>query len=233
MERTLDELLRHPALWRAGDAARDARGHARTEPIPTGFPELDACLPGGGWPAGALVELLHPQPGIGELSLLLPALARLSRSGRWLAWIAPPYRACVPALQAGGVDPRRVLVVRCRDHGEALWAAEQALRSGACAAVLLWPRGGARHSPAAAPRERATGARELRRLQLAAAAGGSLGLVFRPAQLARESSPAALRLLLAAAGDALQVEVVKCRGGRPARLRLRLAAPGRGRGGVP
>jgi len=34
--------------------------------VSTGAATLDALLPGGGWPLGCLVELLHDNPGIGE-----------------------------------------------------------------------------------------------------------------------------------------------------------------------
>lgn len=209
MHGALDDLLRHPALWRGRDAAHGA-GHGARATVATGFAALDACLPGGGWPMGAIAEILHDAQGIGELSLLLPALAALARDGRWLAWIAPPWRIAAPALEACGIDPARLLVVRdCSPH-EALWAGEQALRSGACGAVLLWPQAmrGARAG------RRGDGFRQVRRLQLAAETGHSLGVLFGDAHAASGASPAALRLRLAAHDGELQVEVLKSRGGR-------------------
>lgn len=208
MDGALDDLLRHPALWRGRDAAHGTGGPAA---VATGFASLDACLPGAGWPLGAITEILHHGHGIGELSLLLPALATLVRDGRWLAWIAPPWRIAAPALEARGIDPARLLVVRGCSADEALWAAEQALRSGTCGAVLLWPQAlraarGARH--------RGDGFRQLRRLQLAAETGHSLGVLFGDPHAASTASPAALRLRLTARGGALQVEVLKSRGGR-------------------
>ena len=228
MDGVLDDLLRRRALWRARDVVGDAdHGPAA---VPSGFPALDACLPGGGWPTGALTEVLHPASGIGELSLLLPALAGLSRGERWLAWIAPPFDIVVPALEARGVDAARVMVVREPADGRALWAAEQALRSGACAAVLCWM--GVDGNPAGPRRRdrptsgvRAPGAprltfRHLRRLQLAARAGTALGVVFRDAVAAAQPSPAALRVGVRARGDGLEVAVLKGRGTRPARVRV-------------
>jgi hypothetical protein len=79
--------------------------------LTSGFAALDAELPGGGWPLGALCELLPRHVGIGELRLLGPALASLSAAGRSLAWIAPPHRPYAPALAAAGIDLARVLVV--------------------------------------------------------------------------------------------------------------------------
>src|SRR6187397_380765 len=136
-----DELLRHPHLWRA----REAQASANRRGLPSGHAALDRCLPGGGWPQHGLIEILTDRYGIGELSLLVPALAALcrpiasnaaphdeSRDG-WLAWISPPYQPYAPALAACGIDVSRVLVVRAEPS---LWAMEQALRSGACSAVL-------------------------------------------------------------------------------------------------
>ena len=70
---SIDELLRHPGVWRA----RDQGGSSQPPGLPTGFSALDGCLPGGGWPRQGLIELLADSPGIGELSLLMPALAAL------------------------------------------------------------------------------------------------------------------------------------------------------------
>ena len=60
----------HPGLWRASQI-----GGAPGRTTASGFDVLDAQLPGGGWPHGVLTELLLPQPGVGELRLLAPALA--------------------------------------------------------------------------------------------------------------------------------------------------------------
>jgi len=81
---SLDALLQSNRLWRAGEQS------AQVPALPTGYRALDVLLPGGGWPDSGLVELLPAHAGIGELGLLMPALARLSRGSRWIAWIAPP-----------------------------------------------------------------------------------------------------------------------------------------------
>ena len=83
---------------------------------------------------------------------------------------------------------------------------EQALRSDGSALVLGWVAG-------------AEGA-QLRRLQLAAEAGGSIGILFRPQASREQPSVAALRLQLSA-GRYGEIEVLKSRGGRPQRLPLR------------
>lgn len=194
LKRTVDTLLEHPQLWR-GERRRwsGARG------IPSGHAELDARLPGGGWPSGALTEILLPRPGIGELQLLLPALLRLNRERRWIALIDPPYIPYAPAWQACGMDLSRLLWVRPRSQNDRLWALEQAMRAGTCGAVLGWPEPGA-------------GFRELRRLQLAAEAGDCMGILFNPPQKADHATPAALRVRLEP--DAQGVKVYLLKGGR-------------------
>jgi len=190
----LDRLLARPDVWQ-GRAGSPAVGET------TGFAELDAVLAGGGWPRGALTELLPERFGIGELRLLMPMFARLSRGPRWVTWIDPPYVPHAAGLHAWGVDLSHTLVVHPRDPKERLWALEQALRSGTCAAVLAWPG-------------RLDGA-DLRRLQLAAEAGDCVGLLLRGRQARRSASPAALRLSLASHGGGLEIGILKQRGGLP------------------
>ncbi len=189
---SLEDLLQRADLWRGGAAPAVAG-------LPTGFAALDALLPGAGWPIGALAEILTDRSGIGELQLLVPALVRLTREDRWVAFIAPPYIPYAPALTRAGVNLAHVLVVHPRESRDALWAAEQALRAGTCGAVLAWPA--------------QADMRRLRRLQLAAESGNALGVLFRPGSVAGESSPAALRLRLESAPRGLAVHILKRRGG--------------------
>ena len=202
----LSDILRNGRVWRAGAVSR-----TELPGIPSGFPALDAELPGKGWPTGTLTELLPEHAGIGEVRALGPALARLSSEGRWLAWIAPPYLPYAPALEAAGIDLARVMVVHTRSPQDALWAIEQALQSGACGAVLGWP-------------EKATFA-QLRRLQIAAEGSPALAFLFRSPLAARESSPAALRLHLQSLKGELAVKILKRRGGPLARPLLLTPAP--------
>jgi hypothetical protein len=118
MNSTLARLLSHPAIWRGDDCAPEPAS------VATGFAALDAALPGGGWPRGALTELLLEREGIGELRLTLPALAQLQAEGRSIVWVAPPYRPYAPALVAAGLDPARLIVVRGCTKSDALWAYE-------------------------------------------------------------------------------------------------------------
>jgi cell division inhibitor SulA/protein ImuA len=187
------ELLSHPALWLGSELA------CVTAPsLPTGFPGLDAELPGGGWPTGKLTEILSAHEGIGELRLLGFALAGLSAAGKRLAWIAPLHRPYAPALAAAGIDPAQMIIVRTKSERETLWAVEQALASRACGAVLAWPA--------------AIKYAELRRLQLASETSRALAVLFRPQKTAGESSPAALRIALGTAAGGLVVHILKRRG---------------------
>jgi hypothetical protein len=191
---SLSALLQRADIRRAADLAQVA-----LPSVGTGFDSLDAELPGGGWPAGALSEILPAHPGIGELRLLGPALAQLSRRGRRLAWIAPPYLPYAPALSAAGIDLATLIIVKTRTPTDALWAAEQALSSAACGAVLLWPQ----HWHY----------KQMRRLQIAAEGRDTLAFVFGFPGAATASSPAALRIALSAATGGIRLDILKRRGG--------------------
>lgn len=205
MNDALEKLLRdNPRLWRGQLSVPEWQG------LGTGYPELDRHLPGGGWPPGALTEILLAEYGTGELELLMPALAALSQAseegtaGGWVAWIAPPFHPYPPALAQWGIDVSRVLIVHPGKTTEALWAAEQALLSGNCAAVLLWPS--------------SLDDASARRLQLAAEQGQSWAIAFRPLAAAAQSSPAALRLQLLPGARGTDISILKSRGGRPVTL---------------
>ncbi len=196
-------------LWRARQLDLP-----RPESQPTGYQALDQTLAAGGWPRQGLVELLLPRPGIGELRLLAPALAKLSQQSRWLLWVNPPQLPYAPALAAMGIDISKILMVHTKQHQDALWTLEQALKSGTCAAALGWLD------------ERQLDNSRLRRLQLAARQGDALVWLCRPDNAANQASMAALRLRLgkaATATDSLQLTVLKQPGGwAGAQLQLEL-----------
>ena len=200
MSTALEQLRRHPAIWRRKAPPASA--------LPTGFPALDAVLPDAGWSMGALTEILTSRDGVGELRLAMPALAALSARGRWLAWVGPPYVPYAPALEARGIALSRILWVRSHNTAQQLWSAEQALRSGACGAVLVWPT--------------RVHQRRLRRLQLAAESGGAWALLFQREGTSDDGSPASLRLRVVPSADGLAVEVLKCRGRPGARVEIPL-----------
>jgi protein ImuA len=196
----LEDILQRQPVWR-GALASCPPG------VPTGFADLDAGLPGHGWPLGELTELLCDTSGIGELQLVLPALSRLTASGKRIVCLAPPHLPYAPSLAAAGLDLPQLAVVKPNTRSEALWAAEQVLRSGASQALLAW-----------LPRLRW---QQLQRLGVAAEAAGGLAFLFRPSAASCEPSPASLRLALEPAASALIVRLLKRRG-PPARGPLRL-----------
>lgn len=71
--------------------------------------------------------------------LLWRALEALSWERRWLVWVAPPRRPTARELRSRGLDVRHVLVVSLRPNLNPLPITEQALASGHCSAVLVWP----------------------------------------------------------------------------------------------
>jgi len=83
---TVEALLKHPALWKGRQT------HEKRETFATGHTALDLALPSGGWPVGALTELMVAHEGVGEFTLLLPALAALTQQQQWIALVAPPQR---------------------------------------------------------------------------------------------------------------------------------------------
>jgi len=208
-------------VWRAGEL-----GGASVQTVATGYAALDGVLPGGGWPRGALIELLQPQAGVHEWGLVAPALAALQAQARELTvLVGAPWLPFGPALGARALDMRRLLSIEGRpgDAPSLLWATREALQCADVHCVLAWlPDARSAH---------------LRRLQIAAHAHHKLLFVFRPLRAQQESSPAPLRLRLEGAADEtgiLRVDVFKRRGPplaapllldtRPARLAAMLAA---------
>ena len=191
---SLADVLARPDVWRANGLASATR-----PALASGFAALDAELPGGGWPRGTLTEILSDRVGIGECSLMMPSLARLGGQGKWSLLVAPPQALHAPAWTSSGIDLARLIVVSPKRTNEALWAAEQALSSGALGSVLCWAA--------------RIDARQVRRLEVAAAGSDTVAFLFRPARARAESSPCALRLLLSAGTRGkLVVELLKRRG---------------------
>lgn len=182
----------HPALWRGSQLAG-----AQRPTLSTGFAQLDHELPGKGWPIGALVELTLQRPGIGEIALLRPALARLGNE-RSIMFVQPPQAPHVQCWTSWGLSPQSLLWVRAGSLADALWASEQTLKHNACSALLCW-----------APGARA---QDLRRLHLAARQSDTLFIVLRSSVESRQPCAAVLRLGLSPASQGLQVALIKRRG---------------------
>ena len=197
MKASVAELAKLPGVWRGGELEKVVHAvHA------TGHAALDAQLPGGGWPTGTLSEVLHDGVGIGEVSFLAGTLAQTCDGDRMIAWINAPYLPYAPALAQRGIPLERCVVVRPKNREDALWAAEQSLKSGACGAVLLWIAEGRRQDDYA----------WLRRLQMASESGRCMAVLFRPSSAEKLSTPAHLRVALSREAGLLQVRIPKRRG---------------------
>ena len=194
----IDQLLHgNPHLWRGCDIA--GQGFHGSS---TGFSGLDEILPGRGWPEKGLMEIVSPQWGMCELQLLLPLMRSVIEQGKWILWIAPPHSVYAPALAQAGIDTQQILIVdletTCKD---ALWSMEKALQTENCGLVLAWQNW--LPSPV------------LRRLQLAADTGNTLGVVFKKNDSENSPSPVRLKIKESANSDLFskaEVTVVKARG---------------------
>jgi protein ImuA len=191
----------HPSLWRASQLAR-----SRARCVDTGHPALSNQLPGGGWPTGTLVDLLVQQPGIGEMRLIAPALAKVA--DRRVVFLTPPHAPQALALAALGIPPASTIWMRADRVADALWAAEQVLRSGGCGALLFWPGQGSTSST----RIQHVRADSLRRLHLAAQQGETLFFNMRPLAAEVDASPAPLRLSVRPAPGGINIGFVKRQG---------------------
>lgn len=226
----------HPAVWRASQV-----GRPREPVVPSGFAALDEALPGGGWPAGVLTELLLPHPGIGELRLLAPVLGQLQRQQheRCLMWFDPPAQPCAWALQSLGLSAAQMVVVRsqnpslslpsrgrraARPHRLDVPSSGQRVRASSASVLGAAAGSGALWALEHALRSGHVGAvlawlpvrlplDALRRLQLAAQCHEGPAFLLRDEAVAQQPSPAPLRLRLsAAAPDWLRVHIFKRRG---------------------
>jgi len=182
------------AVWRA-----DQMGSYHASPLPSGYQALDRELPKGGWPPSVLIELLMAQPGIGELRLLAPTLARLTQAGKTVILLAPPHIPYAAALADLGIRLQQLILIEVDKAADRIWAIEQTLKSAGFGALLCWlPQARTDH---------------LRRLQLAAAGAEGLTFVFRPLSAQEISSPAPLRIACQpAAHGCISVELIKRRG---------------------
>jgi len=187
----------------------------RTKTLPFGLSAVDRCLPQGGL-ACALHEIV-PDEGAtpAAFGFIVALLARLSRAHSILL-VLPAYglrhygRPHGHGLRAFGLDPGRLILVETAHRRETLWAMEEALRSGAPAAV--------------AGMIDKLDLKLSQRLQLAATDAGLPLFLLRPAEIL-ESSAAATRWRVGTAPAARdrfglmtrsrwQLMLERCRNGR-------------------
>ncbi|WP_185970018.1 hypothetical protein [Tepidimonas alkaliphilus] len=208
----------HPQVWRASELAASVQSTT-----PTGWTALDAQLPGGGWPLGAVVEL---QAAVPPWRLLLPALQQACRHGQ-VALVALPLVPNAAAWAAHGLPLSRLWCVHPCDAREALWCAEQLLT---CPEVALcWLH--VEEPPPLAWTQRLQQAAAAARCAGARGDGADwpapLVVLSRPDDSARPdgASAAPLRLRVRVEGPATLVVQVRKRRGPPLARALRLHAP--------
>ncbi len=183
------------AIWRGTEV-----GQTSQAVVSTGFEELDAQLPGGGWPCNSITELLQPQPSLCEWRLLSPALARLVVTGGQILLVGPPKRPHVPGLVKLGIAEKNMVWIAADTPAERLWSTEQLVKAN--------PRGGA--ILAWLPQARAE---QIRRLQVHAQSCDCPVFLFRPEAAQLDASPAPLRVLATLGTDwQLQVHILKRKG---------------------
>ncbi|MBM88473.1 MAG: hypothetical protein CMQ41_08870 [Gammaproteobacteria bacterium] len=196
---SIEQLInRNANVWRGCDMA-DQLAHAQS----TGYPEFDNILPGKGWPQNGLVEIISSNWGMGELQLLIPLMRSIVQQSQWILGVSPPHLLYAPALIQAGINISQVLIVgldtSCKD---ALWVIEKALQTQNCGLVLTW--------------QNWLPNKVLRRLQLAAEAGNTLGVIFKHAD--NKNSPSRLRLQIRnssphnAVFNIVDITVIKARG---------------------
>lgn len=210
MTATLDQLRARVARIE-GVAPDLSSPEGRRRVVSTGYAEIDAMLPwfgysGRGLLAGAVHEVLSPDPDDGAATGFLLRLARAFLGARdgGLLWAGCRADLYGPGLHAAGLDPARVVVARGTDAGDALWSVEEGLSSPGLAAVAA----------ETGPLDFALS----RRLQLAAAGTGVTLLLLCPQRRQLWPSAAVTRWRVAAApGGRSEIELLRCRGGRPGR----------------
>jgi protein ImuA len=217
-----DARERHVVIARLREEIRrlEHRPGRRDGVVSCGLPEVDAALPGGGFPRGAIAEL-SGGPASGKTAVALALFAALGPEDL-VAYVDGRGELYPPAAAARGVDLGRLLVVRpgagaprdpasgaaareaAPDIRAGLWAAEALLASGAFAAVAV-----------DLPVERAIPGVDAvaRRLQAAVERGGAVGLWLADGRGLRV--PAAVRLVLAWDGGRVRARLAGAAG--PAR----------------
>ena len=193
LRRTLEDYRRN----------RRCRPRSRRPVVPTGVPALDASLPHGGLPAGAITELLSHQPGSGVMSLAIRCARQAVRTGGVVAVVDTRNNFYPPGAVQLGLAVEQLLIIRTRRPAEAFWAVDQALRCSAVAAVLAYLP----HLEQA----------RARRLQLSAETGGGLGLLLQPATDLRPSFAGIRMQIEPVAADGSVAEGLIDHAGRPLR----------------
>jgi|AntDeeMetagen681_2_1112603.scaffolds.fasta_scaffold00029_30 hypothetical protein len=201
---TANRLENDPRIWRASQHKTP-----NAEAVATGFPELDHLLATSGWPRGALIECHCPDSGIGEIRLFRRVMELCSGQGQTVFWVDPPHTPYAPGLSQFEMALEHFFLIRTNDDEDRIWTLEQLLKCPAAGLVMGW-------SPSFTPAH-------LRRLQLAAEGGDTMGVVVITSGPVHSASPAPVRLALTPAlTQGLRIDIQRQRGGQAGRLSLAL-----------
>ena len=204
----LNQIALPAAVWRGSDLG-DAVMHAYS----TGWAELDAQLPSGGWPARSLTEILSPQPSLLEFRLTGDALRQATAAGKQVILVGAPKQPHVPGLLRAGLAANQLIWIEADQPAQRKWVVEQIVKSNAAGAIIAW-----------LPQARAE---QIRRLQIVSLTCNAPVFLCRPDSSRHESSAAPLRLHAEIGFDwELHVNIFKRRGpAHTGTLRLR-SVPG-------
>ncbi|MGB3725483.1 MAG: recombinase A [Glaciecola sp.] len=148
MNPILQELQNKQWVW-TGANAKHTTPHQK---LSTGFANLDAQL-AGGFPRAGMIHI-NSILGCGEIRLMLSLFARHSQQQKLYVFIDAPFNVNAEFLAAHNIPLSQVIVIETTTHNhaihvhaqpkgkinntDALWSAEQCLKSGACEAVFIW-----------------------------------------------------------------------------------------------
>ena len=192
MANLIDFLQHQNLVWQGTDNA--PLSQCVSEKHSTGYEALDNHLDGG-FPFPGVVDM-QSETGIGELQLLLPFIR--SRT-RLCVMINPPANVNAHALIHQNISTELIWGVTTSDPIEALWAAEQCLKSGVCSSVLLWHQEVQIH--------------QVKRLLLSAQTGQSMCCLLRHSMVQGGALPVSLSMQLLPSSTGLNIKVNKLKGG--------------------
>lgn len=168
--------------------------------LSTGFTELDEKL-SGGFDATGIIEIIS-DIAIGEFRLLMPSLLAEQSDNRLQVLIAPPGHINAQMMSEYGINLSNVIIINPSEQAEALWAAEQCLKSGCCSSVVSWL-------------EESLKIHQIKRLQIAAEKGNCKQFIYRSKKSESIALPVDLSLSLIAEPQGLTVKVNKRKRGWP------------------
>lgn len=184
--------------------------------VPTGLADLDALLPGGGFPTASVLEWVSLHPGLSAASVALHCIPAFLKLPGCLAVVDPRHEFCAAAAETAGVPLSRLLLIRPVEAAEQTGTAHLSQTAGRPAVQAVdrrlpryGPRRSLRQSETLWSLEQAArcpGVRVvlcwldrvpstvLRRLQLAVEHSGVSVFLIRPAAVLQQPSWADYRL---------------------------------------